>query len=252
MEKARDFLTESFAAYKRLSGMADDAYHFANSMQTSQRKIPFSGGYGGVATNYLWSQLIPLYQKELADFQTRVKELKENPNAGNVIDESKIRPWPAAPFKLVSTNAETYTVREGARPFMDRYYEIKKLAPELRGLTGIRFSHEEAKNGRYEPVEIETTGPVRVLIGYFKNPRPIWLQVPRLETAAQADERGGIDTVIENAALIQNCPNVDVHAFRYGPGRHRLEFIGKGSFVILGVVPQSVELKERDARIGVN
>jgi hypothetical protein len=44
---------------------------------------------------------------------------------------------------------------------------------------------------------------------------------------------------------------VNVHAFRYEPGRHKLELIGKGSFVVLGVVPQSVELKKRDAKLGM-
>ncbi len=138
-------------------------------------------------------------------------------------------------------------MQAGAHPFTDRAYKIQKLAPELNGLTGIRISHDTAKSGHYEPVEIETTEPVRVLVGYFNSPREIWLQVPKLETAAQADERGGIDTVLENAAAIQNCPGLNVHAFRYGAGRSKLEFIGQGSFVILGVVPQSVELHARDA-----
>jgi hypothetical protein len=43
---------------------------------------------------------------------------------------------------------------------------------------------------------------------------------------------------------------VNVHAFRYEPGRHKLEMIGKGGFVVLGVVPQSVELKKRDVKTG--
>jgi hypothetical protein len=61
---------------------------------------------------------------------------------------------------------------------------------------------------------------------------------------------GGVDTVIENAAAIQGCPGVDIHAFRYGPGRQKLELIGKGSFVVLGIVPQSVKLEKRDAKAG--
>lgn len=248
MEQAAQFLVESLTAYQKLVKLTQNTYDFANSMQTSQRKIPFTGGAHGHGTNYLWSQLLPYYQQELTEFQARVKRLKENPSVGNFVDESNIKSWPAAPFTLLSTNAETYTVERGARPFMDRYYKIEKLAPELRGLTGIRFSHEAAKNGHYTPVVIQTTEPVRVLVGYFKSPRDIWLQVPKLETDARADDRGGVETVIENAVSIQQCPRVDVHAFRYGPGRHGLDFGGPGSFVILGVVPQSVELKERDAQ----
>jgi len=249
LERAEEFLAESFAAYQQLAAMTEHSYRFANGMQTPQRKIPFTGGVGGVGTNYLWSQLVPLYQKELDNFRAKVAQLRQGVNRSmtNAVDDSSIKPWPAAAFKLISTNAETYEVRVGARVFSDRNFVIEKLAPELNGLTGIRFSHEAAKKGRYQPVEFEVSEPVQVLVGYFKSREKGWLQVPDLETAAQADERGGVDTVIENAAAIQQCPGLDVHAFRYDAGQQKLELIGQGSFVILGVVPQSAKLEKRDA-----
>jgi hypothetical protein len=218
-------------------------------MQTSQRKIPVSGGVGGKGTNYLWSQLVPLYKKELEDFRAKVAQLK---NTGVVVaaNDSNIKPWPSASFKLMSANAETYTVKVGAKVFSDPDFAILGLAPELNGLTGIRFSHEDARQGRYEPIEFEVAEPVLVLVGYFKSEQSVWLQVPKLEFAAQADERGGVESVIQNAALIGRLPGVDVHAFRYGAGRQKLELIGKGSFVVLGVMPQSAKLEKRDAGKG--
>ncbi|HEY3761672.1 MAG TPA: hypothetical protein VGN23_07985 [Verrucomicrobiae bacterium] len=249
MEKAETHLAESFADYQKLSELASPAYHFANGMQTSQRKIPFSGGIkGGAGTNYLWSQLVPLYQKELDNFQEQLARLKEG--ATNSADESTIKAWPAAPFKLISTNAETYTVGPGAKVFTDRDFMIQSLAPELNGLTGIRFSQNDAKKGKYKPVEFEVDEPVYVLVGYFNNSAKEWLQVPQLEYAAQADERGGVDSVIDNAATISSCPNVNIHAFRFDAGKQTLEMIGKGSFVVLGVVPQTTVLQARDAHRG--
>jgi hypothetical protein len=250
MEDAERFLAESLADYQQLAEMTRDTYRYANSMQTSQRKIPVSGGYKGVGTNYLWSQLVPLYQRELADFQKKLEELKDKASATNSVDESQIKPWQPAAFKLISTNAEKYKVESGAKVFTDRNFVIESVAPELNGLTGIRFSHEAAKKGRYEPVEFETDEPVQVLVGYFKSNQKGWLQLPQLEIAAQADERGGVDVIIENAAAISGCPAVDVHAFRFDAGRQKLELIGKGSFVVLGIVPQSVELDKRDAHRG--
>jgi hypothetical protein len=251
LEQAEKELAEGYANYQRLAALTEKTYRFANGMQTSQRKIPFTGGIKGVGTNYLWSQLMPLYQKELDDFRAKVAELKQpkmqgaGPEAG-----APIKPWPAAVFKLISTNAETYDVKVGVKVFTDRNFAIESLAPELNGLTGVRFSHEAAKKGRYEPVEFEVTEPVQVLVGYFKSSQKGWLQVPNLETAAQADERGGVDPVIENAVAIPTLPGVDVHAFRYAAGRQKLELIGKGSFIVLGVVPQSVQLSKRDAKPG--
>jgi hypothetical protein len=206
-----------------------------------------SGGFKGVGTNYLWSQLVPFYQQELADFRAKVSGLEQQPAASRTSGVAQPRTglaaaWPAAEFKLISTNAETYRVEIGAKVFTDREFAIQNLAPELNGLTGIRFSHATAKQGM-TPIEFETAGPVQVLVGYFNSPQKAWLQVPQLEFAAQADERGGVDTVLQNAAEISSSPNVNVHAFRFEAGRQKLELIGQGSFVILGVVPQSVKLK---------
>jgi hypothetical protein len=124
-------------------------------MQTGHRKIPFGGATSGVGTNYHWSQVVHLYEKELADFKIQVAELK-NPKANNT---AAIPAWPAAKFKLISTNAETYEVKLGGRPFADRKYTITELAPELNGLTGIRFSHEEAKNHRMSLSSLKSPNP---------------------------------------------------------------------------------------------
>lgn len=243
-------MVDSLQKFRQLADLATPAYHFVNSMQTGHRKIPFGGAADGVGTNYLWSQVLPLYDQELADFKAQVAALKKPDPAGSEAGAA-IAAWPAAKFKVLSMNAETYEVEVGARPFADRKYTITELASELNGLTGIRFSHEEAKNGRHVPVEFEVAEPVRVLIGYFQNERDIWLQVPNLDVASHADERGGVDTVIRNAAVIDECPIVNVHAFRYEPGQHKLELIGNGSFVVLGMVPASAKLEPRDARKGV-
>ena len=242
MENAEKFLAESFADYQKLVALTENTYRYANSMQTSQRKIPVSGGVKGHGTNYLWSQLEPLYKTEMENFQAKVAALKQSTNVVAAVDESAVKPWPTAQFKLISTNAETYKIEVGAKVFTDRNFVIQTLELELNGLTGIRFSHEAAKEG-LPPIEFEASEPVYVLVGYFDSDKKAWLQVPKLEFAAQADERGGVDTVLENAATISSSPNVNLHAFRFGAGKQKLELIGKGSFVILGVVPQSVKLK---------
>ncbi len=247
MDRAQTELSASFEHYQQLAALTADSYRFANSMQTSQRKIPVSGGSHGNGTNYHWTQLIGVYQTELEDFRAKVATLHSAGLANPISVETNISALPAAKFKLLSTNAETYVVQPGARVFTDRDFLIMSLAPELSGLTGIRFSHEAARKGSYQPIEFENAAPVQVLVGYFQSKQPAWLQVPNLETAAQADERGGIDTVIRNAATIHGCPALDIHAFQFEPGRHKLELIGKGSFVVLGVVPQSAQIAKRDA-----
>lgn len=252
LDQAANYLSASLEAYRRLAKLGGAGERYANSMQTSQRKIPVSGGAHGQGANYLWSQLVPLYERELADFQKKVASLHASKNGPRNADRNSIpaAAWPAAKFQLLSPGAETYTVQVGAKVFTDRNFAIQQLAPELAGLKGIRFSHETAKKGRLPTLEFSTDEPVLVLVGYFNSKQKAWLPVPELENAAQADERGGAEPVLDNAVAIDNCPNVSVHAFRYSAGRQKLELIGRGSFVVLGVVPQSVNPERRDAQIG--
>jgi len=72
MVDAENKMSQSVEMFQRLARRTQDSYHFANSMQTSHRKIPFIGAVKGVGTNYQWTQVLPLYQKELDDFRAAV------------------------------------------------------------------------------------------------------------------------------------------------------------------------------------
>jgi hypothetical protein len=82
MERAERYLVESLAHYRTLVALTRDTYLYANSMQTSQRRIPVSGGIDGRPANYRWTQLLPLFEKELADFRHQVALLKEGRRCG--------------------------------------------------------------------------------------------------------------------------------------------------------------------------
>jgi len=157
------------------------------------------------------------------------------------VNRSNAKPWPAAKFTLLTEGVETYTVKNGTKVFSDRNYTINDIAPQLVGLTGMRFSHGKAKKGGVIKIDFEVSEPVKVLVGYFDSTKKEFLQVPALEHVAHANERGGLDTVLENVAEIGDAkiklPKVNVHAFRYEKGKHTLEMIGTGSYVILGVIP---------------
>ena len=191
MEAAEGHLTKSLEYYRELVGLTKNAYEFANSMQTSQRKIPVVGGVDGHAANYLWSQLLPVYEKELADFRTKVAGIKSGK-----VDTSSIQPLPRATIRVVSGDAETYEVAPGAKPFMDRDVTLGEVAPELRGQLGIRISASGMARGN-GVVEIEAPAKLKLLVGYFRSEKPEFLQVAKGETdAAAADviQQGAVDS----------------------------------------------------------
>ena len=227
MEKAQQYLSESLDHYREMVSLTEHTYRFANSMQTRQRRVPVSGGKNGKPANYLWSQLLPLYEKELADFQKRVNDLKN----GAVSTESS-QPLPKASFKLTNRDLRPFEVQVGAKVFSDQPSVIRSLAPELRGLVGVQIPMSAA----YEPIEFTTTEPVQVLLGYFRSKDKTWRQVPELETDAAAAEHGGVEPLLLNALSIDSLPPVDVYAQTYDAGTHKLEVRGNGAFLILGFV----------------
>jgi hypothetical protein len=249
MVKASEFLAQSLEYYRTLARLADAHYQFANAMQTSQRQIPVRGAIFGKPENYLWSQLLPIYENELIEFRRRVDEIQHG--TSQTVDEATIKPLPPAAFELTGASEETYTVRVGAAVFSDKTAFIMSVAPELRGLVGIRISEKETRSGNYQPIEFSTSQPVQVLIGYFNSADTKWLQPPQLETDALAAERGSTAPLIRNAVAIPGLPPVDVYTQYYGAGQHKLEMHGSGSFIVLGVIPRSVEITPRDAHLAM-
>lgn len=230
MEKARAHLAESLDYYRELVRLTKDTYRFANSMQTSQRRIPAPGGANGEPRNFHWSQLLDRYENELVEFDAQLNGLK----AGTTTSKRSIAPLQPAPFALVGGKAEPYRPGPGARVFTDRSWEIQSLAPELQALTGIRFADADARGSQATPIEFETTQPVQVVIGYVQSKEQGWRQPPELETDALAGDQTN-EPLLLNAATIDTLPAIHAYVVKYGPGRHKLQLRGSGSFIVLGV-----------------
>ena len=227
MERAESALAESLESYRTLTALTKDAYKAANSMQTAQRRIPVPGGKNGRPANYHWTQLLPLYEQELADFRAQVAALKD-PAAAKGRTHAPLTP---AAWKLLTPGLSTYTVQAGNTAFPDSPATFTAVAPELEGLQGVGIPLTNK-----HPILFECTEPVRVLIGYFNASGPEWRKPPTLETDATAAEHGGAEPFLVDAAKFDTLPSVTVHAFDYPAGRHTLEVHGSGAYLILGVV----------------
>jgi hypothetical protein len=92
MEEAETHLAKSLDAYLKLAELTKDTYHFANSLQTSHRKIPFSGASDGDPVNYHWTQLVDDYRRELTDFKAKIEALRETDTASGRPGESNLKP----------------------------------------------------------------------------------------------------------------------------------------------------------------
>jgi len=230
MLDARESLGASVEYFRYLTTLTKDTYKAANSMQTAQRRVPLPGGAAGKAANYHWTQLLPVYEKELADFRAQVAAL-EHPNAGRTH-----APLAPAEFKLLTPGLETFTAQVGNTAFSDSEAVVKSLAPELEGLQGLKLSLAATRAAAPLKIQFSCAKPVRVLVGYFQASGPEWRKPPELETDATAGERGGVEALLTRAVEFDSLPPLNVHAFDYPAGTHILDVRGTGAFAILGIV----------------
>ena len=229
MVRAEGYLHESLEHYRKLVDLTKDTYSAANSMQTSQRRIPVPGGRGGKPANYLWSQLLPLYQREYVNFKAQVDALR-TPGA-HVRTHA---PLPAADFKILTPGLYSYTIQVGNTVFTDSKATFTEVAPELEGLQGIKFSFEAARDNRLPPITWESKTPVKVLIGFFDDDGRKWRRPPTLETDATAAAHGGAEAFLLDGVKFDSLPPADVYEFTYPAGRQTLDLHGSGAYVILG------------------
>ncbi len=241
LEAAVPYLQRSVQQWQTLTERTKDTYLYANSMQTAQRKIPMRGVDGTYKT---WVEMLPVYQRELADFRHRLDSLKTTKAPAVVAQPVALRP---AQVKLL-TPATTYTLAAGQAVFADTTATFAALAPELLGLQGLRLSRAQQVAQGTE-IRFTTTKPVQVLVGYFTKKSPRYLPPPTLEIDASANDYGQADAKLSNALAISGLPAVNVHTFSFKPGTHTLS-LSRGACLILGFVDASQPVPTRNAGLG--
>ncbi|HEU5366240.1 MAG TPA: hypothetical protein VFU62_11940 [Hanamia sp.] len=228
LEKALPHLEKSLDWYKKLAALTKDTYLYANSMQTKQRKIPVSGADGNFKT---WTEMLPVYEKELTSFKKNIDSLKA-PKSKTAV--KKIELLQNAAVTLITKPDGYYSINTGKELFSDTSTYIKNFAEELKQLQGLKFSRvKQLKEGTH--LEFSNAKPVKVLVGYFNTQNPEYLQPPTLENDASANDYGQAQTKIANALIISGMPPVNIHTFSFKAGTNTLD-LPKGAVLILGFV----------------
>ena len=243
LNKAVPLLEKSNDYYSQLVNKTKDTYLYANSMQTSQRRIPVGGDDGKFKT---WEEMVPVYDDELASLKANIKMLA-SPKKDNSKDVNLVKAE-NADVKLIS-NYQRVKLTKGAKLFENRDEAIDSLAPELEGLEALVLNRDTTRiNGGV--VEFETDKPVKMLVGFFIDDQNKFASPPKLETDATGNEFGQAEPVISNAISMSNMPIVNIHAYHLNPGHHTIR-LPKGIIMVAGFT--STDLKIRDARLnGLN
>ncbi|MBS7564885.1 hypothetical protein KHS38_10755 [Mucilaginibacter sp. Bleaf8] len=244
LEKAVPEMESSLAYFKQLVNLTKDSYLYANSMQTKQRKIPMRGHE---ATMKTWVELLPVYQQELNNFKKNIDSLK-SPEA-RAKQAQKIH-FTNADVKVISGADGFYNWSAGAQPFADTAVAIQDFGKELTGLKGIKLSKaKQLKEGT--TIKFNNSRPVKVLVGFFNETAPQYLQPPQLETDASANDFGQADSKIANAVLMPDLPPVNIHTYTFKAGTNTLS-LGKGACLVLGIIDDNQSVPVYDAGLSTS
>ena len=241
MLKAARHLERSLDYFRQLEERTRDTYRYANTLQTRHRRIPVRAPTEEPAF-YHWSQMLPIYEEEFSDFEEKVAHLDSVTPTERDEPGEKLT---SVDFRLLSGHAETYTVEAGENVYTDQQPRIMEIAEELRGLTGIRFSHRAARDERMSPIRIAADVPFKVLVGFIDGERRHYAPPPNLDTDSEAQRLGADEIRMENVARISGLGQVNLHSYEFAAGEIEFTTRTDGSYLILGVVPADAEIKPR-------
>lgn len=239
LDQALPHLEKSIVYYQTLVHLTQDSYYYANSMQTAQRRIPIGGDDG---FNKTWKELLPHYERELANFKRNIVLLKSSKDGKIVLKEAKA--WKAAEVKLVSDNLGTYSVQTSTKVYGTPASEIVKQAPELANLKGIAFD-ETVQNEKGTQLKFKNDKSVKLVVGYFNTDQKRFLLPPNLETDAAGNSFGQAEVILANAVNLKELPRVNIHTYTFPAGQNELK-LGKGKVLILGFIDANQTISPRD------
>lgn len=232
LDEAIPLMEQSLAHYRELVSLTEENYLYANSMQTTMRRIPIAGDGG---KNKTWKELLVHYEQELANFRANIVVLPAR--GGSPSDKKVIASLPAVQVGLTSLGAAAsslQSVKLADKPalFANLPGTVEAMAPELTSLSAYRFDGDRQRV-EGTTVEFSCTRPVRLLVGYFRDDQKKYARAPKLETDASANDYGQAEPVLTNAIRIKGMPLANVHAYSFVPGTHKL-LLPKGYLLVLG------------------
>lgn len=262
LDKAVALLQVSLTHYRKLVDLTKDTYLYANSMQTSMRRVPI-GGDGG--KNKHWSELLPLYEQELANLKKNLNTLRAKAR-GAVTDAADkeikaLRPFTPADLKVNGSPVIAYAENDSTKQagmakhtklFSDLDSLVTDYAPELGGMYAFQFQTRTQRDAG-TVIEFSCDKPVTLLVGYFRDDQKKYAKAPKLETDATASEYGQQDPCYISALRIAGMPQVNVHPYHFQAGTHTLR-LPKGMLLVLGfttdqITPRDAALSGADANI---
>lgn len=236
LHSAVPLLEKSNSYWKELVRLTKDTYYYANSMQTSQRRIPVGGDDGKFKT---WEEMQTVYDEELDNLKANIHSLL-NPGTGSAGVKNPVAR--NASIRLISPY-KTVRIEKGAQLFENRPELVDSVAAELADMNALVLNRDTTRI-KGATVEFECDRPVQMLVGFFIDDQNKFASPPKLETDATGNEYGQAEPVISNAISMSGMPIANIHSYHFNAGHHVIN-LPKGIIMVAGFT--ETDLKVRDA-----
>lgn len=233
LESIEQDLESSLSTYRQLAEFTDGLYATVGGWDAAQQ-IPFRPPITH------WKQALPRFEQELKRFQTNARDLRRDP-----LTSGQIKPYSSVDVEIHTDGCESFEMKLNARPYTTNTPWVHQLLPELRGLTGIRFSSEAAEANELS-IEFELKEPARVFVGFAGQPEyrvPGRWAKPTEDWKLYANESAYLYKWHEY--YMARC---DVYVKEFPAGRSVLSF-GQGAFTVLGCAAMDSPLVPRAHRV---
>lgn len=247
LDKAVILLTKSLDYYRRLVELTNGTYLYAQSMQTSMRRIPIAGDDGKMKH---WNELLPKYEEELANLKKNIAMLKSSDGKKESVE---ILPLNAYQPQTLTVNGSSACVAiKGGKIFTDLDSLVTDFAPELQGMKPFTVASAYQRNTG-TVVNYTSDKPFTLLVGYFRDDQKKYAQAPKLEIDATASEYGQQEPCFTSALRIKGMPQVNIHPYNLPAGTHSLN-LPKGFIIVAGattdkITPRDAGLSGSDSSI---
>lgn len=229
LDKALPLLEESVAYFRKLVDLTNNTYRAGPSVDSVSRRIPFLGGPGRYTH---WRDCLPAYEKEVAVFKRNLHVLETS--GAESASAHTFQAFPGVQAKLTGSTGQLFQVEPGAKLFVDKNATAERVAPELKGLTGIRISWEQAQKEGVR-LQFDLPEPAQILVGFYRSSKK------DRSAAPPVDEW---NPVLHNAVTSAKTPAFTVYAYALPVGENDLDF-GRGAYVVFGFIKKDVQLQPR-------
>jgi hypothetical protein len=224
LDNAIPLMEKSLAHYTRLAALTKEKYLHAGSIQDAMRHLSDDN-----KKYQTWEELLPHYEAELNHFRQNVAFLKQYGGHNN-------RP-PTATFRPINVRLDadnvpvTYVIKRGEHIFSDAHYTIGDYADELRSLMPYRQSLSGVGELRFVCPQA-----VNLLVGYFNTEHKAFAPAPHHDNYA-LNGNGNVQANLKiiNALAVPDCGTVNIHAYRFDAGSHRIA-LDKGGLIVFGFI----------------